>query len=186
MTMPIIAKADSDNFEKAPTGTVQAVCTFIHDIGHQPGEYQGRPNVRHQIIVSWELSEKMTQGEYAGKPFMVSKYYTLSLSEKSNLRKDLENWRGKAFTAEELAGFDVEAIKNANCLLSITETENGKRKVSGVAALPKGMAPIEASQILPSPKFMEWIEKERAKAVHPSATTEEAPTENGDKDDLPF
>lgn len=181
--MPIIAKADNDNFEKAPTGTIQAVCVFVHDIGLQAGEYQGRPHVKHQVIVSWELNERMTQGEYAGKPFMVSKYYTLSLSEKSNLRKDLENWRGRAFTADELAGFDVESIRGANCLLSITETENGKRKVSGVAALPKGMVPIEPTQTTPSEKFMEWIEKERAKAVHPTQSTAQV---SDDKDDLPF
>jgi len=177
-----MAKADNDNFEKAPTGTIQAVCTFVHDIGLQAGEYQGKPNLAHKVIVSWELAEKMTQGEFAGKPFMVSKYYTLSLSEKANLRKDLENWRGKGFSQDELNGFDVESIKGSNCLLSITETENGKRKVSGVAALPKGMAPIAPTQTEPSDKFMEWIQRERDKAVQPKS----APGAQVDDTDLPF
>jgi len=182
--MSIIAKAESDNFEKTPTGTIQAVCVFIHDIGLQPGEYQGRPNVAHKIIISWELSENMTLGENVGKPFMVNKYYTLSLSEKANLRKDLENWRGKTFSEAELNGFDVENIRGANCLLTITETENGKRKVSGVTALPKGMPLIKGSQSSPSIKFLEWIDRERAKAIQPSVDDHEPPPV--EKDDLPF
>ena len=40
-----------------------------------------------------------------GKPFLVRRRYTASLHEKSALRKDLESWRGRAFTNVELDGF---------------------------------------------------------------------------------
>jgi len=40
---------------------------------------------------------------------MISKRYTMSLGEQSTLRKDLESWRGKKFTPEELQGFDLNA-----------------------------------------------------------------------------
>jgi len=107
------------------------------------------------------------------------------LSEKANLRKDLENWRGKGFTEAELAGFDVESIRGANCLLTITETESGKRKVSGVTALPKGMQPIKPYHTSPTSKFMDWIEKERAKAIVPNTDVSEPPPLDRDSD-LPF
>lgn len=90
--MPIVAtNTGSGDFEKAPTGTQQAVCAFVFDIGLQRGEYQGKETILHKIIVCWESVETMTTGEFAGKPFMLSKYYTLSLHEKANLRKDLES-----------------------------------------------------------------------------------------------
>lgn len=185
--MPIIAKRDNVSFEQPTPGTVQAVCVFVHDIGNQPGEYQGKPNVAHKAIVAWELKQKMTQGEYAGKPFMITRYYTVSLSEKSNLRKDLESWRGRAFTDDELDGFDIETIRGANCLLSIVATESGKRKVSGVMALPVGMEKMVPTITEPSEKYMEWINRERAKAV-----PDEVPAQNvavdasGEREDLPF
>jgi hypothetical protein len=119
--MPIIARNNGKAYEPLPIGVVQAVCAFVEDIGTHETTFQGKPIQKHQVVVCWEINAQMTNGEYAGKRFMVSKFYTLSLNEKANLRKDLENWRGKAFTEEELAGFDVERLKGINCMLNIVE-----------------------------------------------------------------
>ncbi len=128
------------DFEQAPTGSHVARCVKIIDIGTQKGEYQGQANIRRQCIVGWELpTELMTEGDYAGKPFTVSRFYTASLGEKANLRKDLENWRGRAFTEQELLGFESKNILGKPCMLSITPNDKGKARVTGVMALPKGM-----------------------------------------------
>jgi hypothetical protein len=68
----------------------------------------------------------------------VSKFYTNSLHEKAGLRKDLENWRSRAFTPEELGKFDLNQIVGKACMLSIVHNEKGKAKVQAVSALPKG------------------------------------------------
>jgi hypothetical protein len=162
--MPIIAKLES-NFEKAPVGMQQAVCAFVHDIGTQVSEYQGKTNIHRQVIISWELAEKMTTGENEGKPFMVSKYYTLSLNEKARLRKDLESWRGKSFSENDLDGFDLEKLVGVNCFLNITATENDKRKITAITPLAKGMQSIQIVNVVPSEKFSAWIERERAKSL---------------------
>lgn len=132
----------SDNggdFEQAPAGTHVARCVRLIDIGTQFGEYQGKPNAARKVVVTWELpNERMTDGEYAGKPFLVNKWYTASIGEKANLRKDLVNWRGREFTDEELKGFDVKNILGATCMLSLTPNEKGKIRVTGVMKLPKG------------------------------------------------
>jgi hypothetical protein len=127
------------DFEQPPIGTHVARCVKMIDIGTQKGEYQGQATYKRQVIIGWELpNELMTTGEYAGKPFGVSKFYTASLSEKSNLRADLKNWRGRDFTAEELGGFDAKNILGKACMLSLTTNDKGKIKVTGVMALPKG------------------------------------------------
>lgn len=127
------------DFEQAPIGTHIARCVKIIDIGTQKGEYQGKVNIRRQCIVGWELpNELMTEGDYKGKPFVVSRFYTASLGEKANLRKDLENWRGRAFTEQELMGFESKNILDKPCMLGIIHNDKGKARVSGVMAVPKG------------------------------------------------
>lgn len=126
------------DFQDAPIGTHVAVCIRLIDLGTQHGEYQGQPNTRNQVLVTWELSnERMDDG----KPFTVSAFLTNSLSEKATMRHWLENWRGRPFTPEELAGFDLQNILGATCMLNVIAKGEGKKgvKVGGVMALPKGM-----------------------------------------------
>jgi len=127
-------------FEQAPVGTHIARCIKLIDLGTQEGEYQGVKNSKRQCVITWELpGTLMTEGESKGKPFTVSKFYTQSLGEKANLRKDLINWRGRDFTPEELSGFEAKNILGKPCMVSITLNDKAKAKVSGVMALPKGM-----------------------------------------------
>lgn len=122
------------DFEKAPAGTHVAICYRVIDLGTHHSEYEGKPQVKNQILVSWELAgELMTDG----KPFSVSRFYTNSLSEKANLRKDLVAWRGRDFTDSELEKFDLMNILGKPCLVSVIHSKD-KAKVSAVLALPKG------------------------------------------------
>lgn len=128
------------DFEQPPVGTSVARCIKIIDIGTQKGEYQGKATSKRQCIIGWELpNDMMSEGEHNGQPFTVSKFYTASLGEKANLRRDLQNWRGREFTEEELNGFDSRNILAKPCMLSLTANEKGKVRVTGVMALPKGM-----------------------------------------------
>lgn len=129
------------DFEQPPVGTHPAICIKVIDIGTQKGEYMGQATIRRQCIIGWELpNELMTSQGYEGKPFTVSKFYTASLSEKANLRKDLSNWRGKDFTEEELHGFEAKNILGKPCMLSLTMNDKSKVRVTGVMALPKSFA----------------------------------------------
>jgi hypothetical protein len=128
------------DFEQAPTGAQVARCIRLIDIGTQENTWEGKINHKRQVVVSWELPHcLMTEGESAGKPFIVSKFYTASLSEKATLRHDLVAWRGREFTPEELAGFDSKNIIGKTCMLGSTEGKNGKTRVTTVMQLPKGM-----------------------------------------------
>jgi len=63
------------------------------------------------------------------------------MHEKSNLRKQLESWRGKKFTDEEAENFDVSSILGATCMLSVVETVKGDKvyaNITSIGALPKG------------------------------------------------
>lgn len=138
------------SFEQPPVGTHVAICTKVIDIGTQKSEYQGQATIKRQCIIGWELpNELMNEGDYAGKPFTVSKFYTASLSEKANLRKDLANWRGRDFTEQELNGFESKNILGKACMLSLTKNDKDKTRITGVMALPKGTpVPAQVNQSL--------------------------------------
>ena len=146
-------EGSSKNFEQPTPGTKIARCVKVIDIGTQESEWEGIASYKRQNIIAWELpNDLLKDGEYAGQPFLVSKFYTASLGEKANLRKDLVNWRGRDFTKEELKGFDPKNVLGKSCMLSVTLNEKGKAKVTGVIALPKGME--VPSQFNPSVYFM--------------------------------
>jgi hypothetical protein len=119
----------------------QAVCCDVVDKGVMDTGF----GPKHKIDVRWQAEEKMP----SGKPYLIVKRYTLSLNEKATLRKDLESWRGKAFTQDELEGFDVEKLIGANALLNIVHNVGKKggtfANVAAVAPLVKGMAKIAVS-----------------------------------------
>ena len=162
--MPIIAKNNGNNFPKFPlpeSGTVQAVCCGVWDLGMQKTEYKGETKVQHKIIIAWEIAQLIDapDSEYHGKPYMLNKKYTLSLYENSSLRKDLESWRGKPFTAEEIEhGFDVEKLYGVNCYIGIKH-EPAKNDVSKVYA--------NVSAILPLPKGVDKIASIRTREEPP-------------------
>ena len=127
-------------FEQAPTGNHVGRCIGMIDLGTQQGEYLGKTTHARKIVLRFELpNELISEGEFAGKPFVVSKFYTASLGEKANLRKDLSSWRGRDFTADELMGFDSRNLLDKPCMVNVTHTEKKKAKISGITPIPKGM-----------------------------------------------
>lgn len=132
------------DFVQAPTGNHVARCIRLTDLGTHHSEYQGKPTIRNQVMVTWELcDEKMDDG----KPFAVSYFYTNSLNEKATLRAHLEAWRGRAFTEEELKKFDLASILGAPAMVNVIHNDKGKARVSAVAKLPKGIkAPEPANK----------------------------------------
>lgn len=131
-------KDSGGEFEKVPAGLHPAVCANIFDVGRQPG-YQGGPAYK-KVVVLWEIDARHTwEGELKGKRFQVTKIYTQSIGEKATLRVDLTSWRGRAFTPDELKGFELEAIIGKPCQLNLVE--NGDRvKVQNVLPADKGFA----------------------------------------------
>src|SRR5262245_48984112 len=97
----IIAKDTRKELQPAPEGLHQAVCVDVVDRGVQATPW----GEKQQVELRWEIEEQNPDTE---KPFLLSKRYTCSLSEKATLRAHLESWRGRKFTSEELQGFDLE------------------------------------------------------------------------------
>jgi hypothetical protein len=191
--MSLIAKDNSESkFAKLPlpeAGTTQAVCCAVWDLGRQKTSFAGEEKIQHKVIIAWEVTEKINapDSEYNGKPYMLNKKYTLSLGDKANLRKDLESWRGRPFSAEELKnGFDLQKLYGVNCYIGIkheparNDPDVVYANVSAILPLPKGtekITPLRARDEQP-PK---WVQEKMAQAV-----AEDLPPMPDPSDEFPF
>lgn len=132
--MALIVSDSGGNYETHPSGLAQGVCCDVIDRGIIETEFGKKPCVS----LAWQTDEKTSKGE----PFTVQRRYTLSLNEKATLRRDLEAWRGRAFTADELRGFDLEKLLGANCWLNIVHATKPDGKtfanVASIVPLKKG------------------------------------------------
>lgn len=144
---PIIASAgDSKTYTPAPVGVHQAVCVDVVDLGLLKVSYGGKDKEQHKIYIAWQIDETDPAD---GSRFVAFKRYTLSLHEKATLRKELEGWRGKPFSDDELVAFDVEKLIGVNCQINIQhKASNGKTyaNIMSIMPLAKGMAKLEAKE----------------------------------------
>lgn len=177
-------------------GMYQAICIGVIDLGtHYSDVYE---KSSHKVAIQWEIPEMRVEFDGKNHPKVIAKTYTLSLHEKAQLRKDLDSWRGKAFSPEELQGFDLEKLLGVNCNLNVVQVEKNGKTYNNIA----GVVPLMKSQekqlpelelitfnihdpIIPEsiPNWMaEMIEKagERPKGVPPK------PNVHAGLDDLPF
>jgi hypothetical protein len=147
--MALIAKQPEggSDFEPIPEGQYVARCYRVIDLGTQENEYMGEIKYLPKVMVTWEILDDPKMGD--GRPFSISKTYTLSLHEKSNMFKDLTSWRGKTFTKDELLGFDITSLVGAYCQIQVVHntSKDGSRTFANINAImgtkerPKGVNP---------------------------------------------
>lgn len=132
------------NFERCPPGMHLARCYRIIDLGTQKSEYMGQTKYLHKVMLGWEIHGTDDAGQPLlmkdKRPFAIFKNYTLSWSEKANLRLDLQSWRGKPFTQDEMQKFDLKTVLDKFCMLNIIERPGKDNKtytnVDGVTPVP--------------------------------------------------
>jgi len=129
-------------------GLHQAVAFMLYDLGTHYSEKFGKST--HKLLIGWEVPSERIEverdGEKVDLPKMISARFTASLHEKAQLRKTLESWRGRGFTKEELAGFNMQSILKANCMVNVIHNpKDGKTyaNVANVVPLLKGMKKLE-------------------------------------------
>jgi hypothetical protein len=147
--MPFIAKETSgSHLPPIEPGVYVGVCYGLIDLGTHHNDRFNRD--ARKVLIQWEIPDVRMDVERDGKnvnlPRVISERFTVSLSEKASLRKALESWRGRKFTAEELRGFDLRTIIGKACQLQVIheQSKDGTRtfaKVSAIMAIPRGLPP---------------------------------------------
>lgn len=164
--MATIKAPEMQQRELIPAGNYVAICYKMLQIGTVDNVYAGVTSKKPMIRVGWELSDELKvfkDGEQP-KPYVIDKEYTFFMGDNANLRKDLQSWRGSAFTDKEAADFDLAKLVGAPCLLNIIHKKNeagtkSYENIAGITPLPKSTPkpkPFNKPQIL---AFDDWDEK---------------------------
>ena len=142
--MAIIAEKREGDFQKVNPGMYVARCYSMIEIGTITTEFNGETKKAHKVAITWELPTELAvfNKDKGEEPYVVTKTYTLSMHEKSTLRKDLESWRGKGYTDEEARRFDITKLLGVPCNLNVIHVPGKDNKtyvqVASISPLMKG------------------------------------------------
>ena len=210
--MSLMAKdTGGGDFELIPADNHPARCYMVCDLGEHETEYQGVKSTKRQVRISFECPMAlMSEGDNIGRPFSISKEYTLSLSDKAKLCEHLTGWRGKAFTDEEKAGFDLMKLIGVPALVNVVHKVSGNTGkpyavIQSISRMPQGLEIGPAVNLVTSfsletddadKKFEalpEWLQKKvnRNLAASTEAEYDQVPPAGPDAfdsfdDDIPF
>ena len=145
--MGLIAKdSGGGNFTPVAPGMHLARCYRIVDLGTQTTDFQGQIKHLQKVMLQFEVHGEDDNGKPLvtpkGEPMSISKNFTLSLAEKATLRKDLQAWRGREFTADELRGFELKNVLGVWAMITASKAvgNNGKEYTNIVSINPVPVA----------------------------------------------
>ena len=136
--MSTVVKSTGADFKPCPEGTHVARCVQLIVLGMIHSEKWDKKS--EQVLLGWEVPSELRDD---GAPHLLWQRYTMSLHEKAKLRQHLEAWRGKKFTDEELAGFDLKNILGKPCMISVVHNSHDGRtyaNIQTVMSMLKGSA----------------------------------------------
>ena len=134
------------SFTPVSPGMHLARCYRIVDMGTQKSEFQGQAKHLQKVMLQFEVHGEDDSGKplvtAKGEPMSISKNFTLSLAEKATMRKDLQAWRGRDFTPEELRGFELKNVLGAWAMITASKAlgNNGKEYTNIVSINPVPVA----------------------------------------------
>jgi hypothetical protein len=138
--MALIAKEGESSFTPVPPGMHLARCYRVVDLGTQKSEYLGTVKHLPKVMLQFEVHGEDEAGKpivtAKNEPMTISKNFTLSLAEKATLRKDLQTWRGREFSPDELRGFELKNVLGAWAMISVIKTTgNNGKEYTNIAAI---------------------------------------------------
>ena len=154
MSLTISSDGSGDSLPKLQKGIYTGTCFRIIDLGTTDQEYKGVKSKKTRVHITFEITKALDPETNECKmqddrPFAVSRTYTASLFEAAALRKDLESWRGKSFTEEELGGFDISKLLGCTARIEVGHTaptefsEGGNPKIMNLQRPDGGIQVVE-------------------------------------------
>lgn len=146
--MGLIAKnsGGGGGFTPVPPGMHLARCYRVIDLGTQNSTYLGVVTKKPKLMFQFEVHSEDDAGNpivtAKGEPMSISKNFTLSLVERATLRKDLQTWRGREFTQQELNGFELKAVLGVWAMISVIKAmgNDGNEYTNISAIMPVPLA----------------------------------------------
>lgn len=190
-----VAKDSGSMFFPHTEGQFGMLCVDVVNLGINVEVFPGQePREVPKVALVFASGERQEDKSLT----LVTTEMTLSANENANLRKFLQSWRGKAYTAEQAeAGLPISKLYGQAGLVSIEHVTTRKvrkfAKIASISPLPKAM-PIQDKTLLEEykrPKFLEDRKVAYIAALHKHrgfpADEDLAPEYQGDDDsEIPF
>jgi len=156
-------------------GVYMAVCIGFVDLGEQYSEKF--KNYSYKGMYIWELPGETIEIDGEQKPRQLSKEFTISASNKSNLRKFIETWNSRSYSDEDFMEFDVFEQVGKPCQLNVVLNETKEyANVDNLMPIPKGFpAPTTTTEHIKwdmdawddaaFDKLPEWIQEKIKKST---------------------
>jgi hypothetical protein len=198
MTQPdeVVAKDSGGGFAPHSEGQHAVLCVDVVNLGVNVERFADQePREVAKVALVFASGEQQEDKSLT----LVTTEMTLSANEKANLRKFLESWRGKSYTAEQAeAGLPVSKLYGQAALISVEHvtTRKGRKfaKVISIGPLPKAMTapPKTLLEQYERPKFLKDKKAQYAAALaaHRASNGDqpepEYPGDEEDDSDIPF
>lgn len=197
----VTAKNSDAKFAPHPDGQFPGQCVDVIDMGETVADFPGTPKyLSPKCVLVFRTGEKNPE---TGDLIDVSGEYTVSMSEKANLRKLLESWRGKPYTMEQAdAGVPIDKLVGQWALLGVAHKQSKKGRTYAVIMSATPVPAVMKASLGSFPTYERapyWADRKKAYAEEARnfrATEGAAPAEaEGDAgdgyadstdDDLPF
>lgn len=188
--MAFYPKRKESSFTPAPEGLHRCVCVDVVDLGIIKTNYMGNEFLKDMLRIVWQTEDKMP----SGKPYIITRRYTNSTHKKAALRQHCETWRGKAFTDEEFAAFDLDQLLGKNCQIQIAHNvSNGETYANVMAIVPpvKGLPNLtgqDYKRVKDRPGYVPPVKSQPDPGTDDGwgeSTATEEPAAGSD-DDIPF
>lgn len=187
MADKVTAKNSDAKFKSHDEGQFVGQCVDCVDLGECVQDFADKPKyLAQKCALVFRTGEK---NDETGEFIDVSAEFTVSMGEKANLRKFLEQWRGKPYTQEQVdEGVPLDRLVGNWALLTIAHKKSAKGRtyaviVSGVG-VPKqmqgGLTPY-AGYV--RAKYMEEKKAEYAAAAGAYRRSINAPARSADGSD---
>ena len=136
----IVTQKSTNSVPPLESGVYTGICVGVVDLGEQHNQKFNK--YQYKILFIFEIVDEFVDVDGEQKPRWLSKEFTASSNQKSNLYQVLTSWIGRALTDEELEnGFDVSTMLKAGCQLQVLQEDKDGRSynvIQAIIGLPKG------------------------------------------------
>ena len=201
MSDTLVAKGSESKFRPHDEGQFLGQCVDVIDLGQKVHDFPGTPSyLAPTCAMVFRTGEKNAE---TGDFIDIAREFTVSMSDKANLRKFLEQWRGKPYEQADVdQGVPLHKLTGQFGLLTISHKKSGKGRtyanITACVGVPKQMRTGQTSYVDDYTRDPYWATKkkeyaEAAPRFRGEATTAatEPDTDEFDgfpeeTDDLPF
>lgn len=142
MSDVITAKGSDSKFKPHAEGQFVGQCMDTIDLGETVESFAGQPDkIAHKCALVFRTGER---NEDTGDFIDIAREFTVSMGEKANLRKFLEQWRGKAYTSDQIEeGVPLHKLTGNHGLLTVAHRTSAKgnthANITACVGIPKQM-----------------------------------------------